>query len=190
MLPSGSTRLAAHRVHCRYDRLREQAVSYLAQNYSHSAVQSALPNMIQRVTAGERPHAGAALLSLLGLLTAVARPPSDIPTPKLEREMPKLEDSPRMRSPSPLHGWSSSRCHPSFYVVPMLTCLAAELPVPIEPAQAYSHPSIPADCPKAGLLADPGSVPSYYQIVLGPSSEGGPAQGVKKGEKKSRRRIG
>ncbi|RDX52740.1 hypothetical protein OH76DRAFT_123004 [Lentinus brumalis] len=58
----------------RYDRLREHAVSYLSQHYSDRAVQNDLSEIIQRIVAGNMPHAGGVLQSLLGLRVSVAAP--------------------------------------------------------------------------------------------------------------------
>ena len=59
---------------CRYDRLREHAVSYLSQQYSDRAIQDALPEVIERIVLGDMPHAGGVLRSLLGLRVAVSDP--------------------------------------------------------------------------------------------------------------------
>ena len=59
---------------CRYDRLREHAVSYLSQQYSDRAIQDALPEVIERIVLGDMPHAGGVLRSLLGLRVAVSGP--------------------------------------------------------------------------------------------------------------------
>ncbi|KAI0694155.1 hypothetical protein C8T65DRAFT_667072 [Cerioporus squamosus] len=58
----------------RYDRLREHAVSYLSQHYSKPAIQSVLPEVIERVVLGDMPHAGGVLRSLLGLRVTIAAP--------------------------------------------------------------------------------------------------------------------
>ena len=57
----------------RYDKLREHAVSYLSLHYSHTAVQSKLPETIERVVLGDMPHAGPVLRSLLGLRIVLAK---------------------------------------------------------------------------------------------------------------------
>ncbi|RPD73522.1 hypothetical protein L226DRAFT_614035 [Lentinus tigrinus ALCF2SS1-7] len=42
----------------RYDRLREDAVSFMSQHYTDSAVQQSLPDIIDKIVIGDMPYAG------------------------------------------------------------------------------------------------------------------------------------
>ncbi|KAI0648313.1 hypothetical protein C8Q79DRAFT_954819 [Trametes meyenii] len=64
----------------RYERLREHAVSYLAQNYLDPKIQTSLHDALDKVVLGQLPHAGDLLRSLLGLRMAATIPEGPTPT--------------------------------------------------------------------------------------------------------------
>ncbi|KAI0668480.1 hypothetical protein C8Q78DRAFT_1047341 [Trametes maxima] len=64
----------------RYERLREHAVSYLAQNYLDPKIQSSLHDALDKVLLGQSPHVGDLLRSLLGLRMAATIPEGPTPT--------------------------------------------------------------------------------------------------------------
>ncbi|KAI0831704.1 hypothetical protein BC628DRAFT_1311282 [Trametes gibbosa] len=84
----------------RYDKLREHAVSYLSQNYSHPKVQASLQNTLDRVLLGILPHAGPLLRSLLGLRVAVAQPSKDSSTAQKLAVAPRPPNSNSSSSPA------------------------------------------------------------------------------------------